>query len=99
MGMKEDIYGKNLEETAKLRRGCKDTQITDIKCLNNLDNNDGVVTHLLPNILDYKVKCAIGSIAMNKASGGNGIPVELLKILKVDAHFSCREGYTLNSSS
>ena len=46
MGMKEDIYGKNLEETAKLRRGCKDTQITDIKCLNNLDNNDGVVWSL-----------------------------------------------------
>ena len=43
MGMKENINGKNLAEADKLRRGVKDTQITDMKCPNNLDDNDGVV--------------------------------------------------------
>ena len=69
------------------------------KDLHDPDNHDGIITHLEPDILECEVKWALGFITMNKASGGNGIPVELLKILKVDAHFSCREGYTLNSSS
>ena len=55
------------------------------KGLNDPDNHDGVLTHLEPDILECEVKCALGSIIMNKASGGNGIPVELLKILKYDA--------------
>ena len=49
------------------------------------DNHDGVITHLEPNILDGEVKWALGSITMNKASGGDGIPVELFQILKDDA--------------
>ena len=49
------------------------------------DNDDGVITHLEPDILEGKVKWALGSIAMNKASGGNGIPVELFRILNDDA--------------
>jgi len=47
------------------------------------DNHDGVITHLEPDILEYKVKWALGSITTNKASGGDGIPVELFQILKM----------------
>ena len=53
--------------------------------LNDSDNHDGVITHLKSDILDCKVKWALGSITMNKASGGDGIPVELFQILKDDA--------------
>ena len=49
------------------------------------DNYDGVITHLEPDILECEVKWALGSITMNKASGGDGISVELLHILKDDA--------------
>ena len=49
------------------------------------DNHNGVITHLEPDILECKVKWALGSITMNKASGGDGIPVELFQILKDDA--------------
>ena len=54
------------------------------KDLNNIDNCDGVVAHLEPDILDCKVKWTLGSITTNKASGGDGIPVELFQILKDD---------------
>ena len=49
------------------------------------DNHDGVITHLEPDILDCEVKWALGSITTNKASGGDGIPVELFQILKDDS--------------
>ena len=52
------------------------------KDLHDPDNHDGVITHLEPDILECEVKWAIGSITMNKASGGDGIPVELFQILK-----------------
>ena len=55
------------------------------KSLHDPDNHDGVITHLEPDILECKVKWALGSISMNKASGGDGIPVELFQILKDDA--------------
>ena len=55
------------------------------KDLNDPDNHDGVITHLEPDILECKLKWALGSIPMNKASGGDGIPVELFQILKNDA--------------
>ena len=48
------------------------------------DNHDGVITHVEPDILESEVKWALGSITMNKASGGDGIPVELFQILKDD---------------
>ena len=51
----------------------------------DLHNPDGVITHLEPDILECEVKWALGSITMNKASGGDGIPVELFQILKDDA--------------
>ena len=65
------------------------------KCLNDPDNHDGVITHLEPDILECEVKWALGSIAINKASGGYGIPVELFQILKDDAlkvlHSICQQ--------
>ena len=54
------------------------------KDLHDPDNHDGVITNLEPDILDCKVKWALGSITMNKAGGGDGIPVELFQILKDD---------------
>ena len=65
------------------------------KDLHDPDNHDGVITHLEPDILEYEVKWALGSITMNKASGGDGIPVELFQILKDDAvkvlHSTCQQ--------
>ena len=53
--------------------------------LNDPDNHGGVVTHLEPDILEWEIKWALGSITTNKASGGDGIPIELFRILKDDA--------------
>ena len=65
------------------------------KDLHNPDNHDGVINHLEPDILECEVKWALESITMNKASGGNGIPVELFQILKDDAvkvlHSICQQ--------
>ena len=55
------------------------------KDLHNPDNHDGLITHLEPDILECKVKLALGTITTNKASGGEGISVELFQILKDDA--------------
>ena len=55
------------------------------KYLHNPDNHDSVITDLEPDILEYEVKCALGSIIMNKARGGDGIPAMLFKNLKDDA--------------
>ena len=55
------------------------------KHLNDTDNHDGMMTHLEPDILECELKWALGSITMNKASGGDGIPVELFQTLKDDA--------------
>ena len=55
------------------------------KDLHDPDNHDGVITHLEPDILECEVKQALGSITMNKVSGGDGIPAELFQILKDDA--------------
>ena len=65
------------------------------KGLHNPDNHDGMITHLEPDILECEVKWALGSITMNKASGGDGIPVGLFQILKDDAvkvlHSICQQ--------
>ena len=65
------------------------------KDLNYPDNHDGVITHLEPDILECEVKWALGSITTNKASGVDGIPVELFHILKDDAvkvlHSICQQ--------
>ena len=65
------------------------------KDLHDQDNHDGVITHLEPNILECEVKWALGSITTNKASGGDGIPIEQFQILKDDAvkvlHSVCQQ--------
>ena len=65
------------------------------KDLHDPDNHDGVITHLEPDNLECEVKWALESITMNKASGGDGIPVELLQILKDNAvkvlHSICQQ--------
>ena len=65
------------------------------KDLNDPDNHDSVIIHLEPDILECKVKWALGSITMNKALGGDGIPAELLKVLKDGAvkvlHSICQQ--------
>ena len=68
-----------------LRKGGKNTQNYTKKDLHDPDNHDGVITHLEPDILECEVKWPLGSITMNKDSGGVGIPVELFQILKDDA--------------
>ena len=74
------------EKQKILRRGGKNTQKNCIKkTLHDPDNHDSVITHLEPDILECEVKWALESITTNKASGGDGIPVELFKILKDDA--------------
>ena len=77
-----------------LKRGFKNTQ-NYTKRSHDPDNHDGVITHLKPDILECEVKRALGSITKNKASGGDGIPVEPFQILKDDAvkvlHSICQQ--------
>ena len=77
------------------KRWQKHTEELYKKDLHNSDNYDGVITHLEPDILECEVKWALGSITTNKASGGDGIPVELFQILKDDAvkvlHSICQQ--------
>ena len=75
--------------------GGKNTEVLYKKDLHDPDNHDGVITHLEPDILECEVKWALGSITMNKASRGDGIPIELFQILKDDAvkvlHSICQQ--------
>ena len=85
MGSIKDRNGMDLTEAEDIKKGGKNTQKNYTKKdLHDPDNHDGVITHLEPDILEYKVKWTLGSIIMNKASGGDGIPVELFQILKDD---------------
>ena len=65
------------------------------KDLNDPENHDGVITHLKPDIMESKVRQALGSITTNKASGGDGIPADLFHVLKDDAftvlHSTCQQ--------
>ena len=86
MGSIKDTNGMDLTEAEVLRRGGKNTQKNGTKKdLPDPDNHDGVITHIEPDILECEVKWALESITTNKASGGDGIPVELFQILKDDA--------------
>ena len=80
----KDIKKRWQKYTEELYKKCHDP-----------DNHDGVITHLEPDILECEVKWALGRITMNKASGGDGIPVELFQILKDDAvkvlHSICQQ--------
>ena len=72
----------DLTEAEDIRKKWQEYTELYNKCFNDPDNSDGVLAHLEPDILEREVKRALGSIAMNKASGGDEIPVELLQILK-----------------
>ena len=85
MGSIKDRNGRDLTKKKILRRGGKNTQKNHTKNLHDPDNYDGVITHLEPDILECEVKWTLGNITRNKASGGDGIPVELFQILKDDA--------------
>ena len=86
MGLIKDRNGMNLTEAEDInKRWQEHTEELYKKAFNDLDNHDGVVTHLEPDILECEVKWALGSITMNKASGADGILVELFQILKDDA--------------
>ena len=84
MGSIKDRNGVDLTEAEDIKRWQEYTE-EQKKDLQDSDNHNGVITHLEPDILDCEVKWALRSITMNKASGGDGIPVELFQILKDDA--------------
>ena len=82
----KDRNGIDLTEAKDIKKRWQDyTEKLYKKDLHDPDNYDGVITHLEPDILKCEVKWALGSITTNKASGGDGIPVELFEILKDDA--------------
>ena len=86
MGTIKDINGMNLTETEDIKNRWQEyTEELYKKDLHDPDNHDGVITHLKLDILECEVKWALGSITTNKASGADGVPVELFQILKDDA--------------
>ena len=96
MGSTKDRNGRDRAEAEDINKRWQEyTEELCKKDLHDPDNHDGVITHLEPDILECEVKWALGSITMNKASGGDGILVELFQILKDDAvkelHSKCQE--------
>ena len=81
----KDRNGMDLTEAEDIKRWQEYTELEKKKDLHSPENHDGVITHLEPDILECEVKWVLGSITMNKGSGGDGIPVELFQILKDDA--------------
>ena len=96
MGSIKDRNSMDLTEAEDIKKRWQEyTEQLYKKDLHDLDNHNGVITHEEPDILECEVKWALGSITMNKASGGDGIPVELFQILKDDAvkvlHSVCQQ--------
>ena len=86
MGTIKDRNGIDLTEAEDIKKTWQEyTEELYKKDLHDPDNHDGVITDLEPDILECEVKWALGSITKNRASGGDGIPVELFQILKDDA--------------
>ena len=82
----QDRNGKDLIEADEIKKRWKEyTEELYKKDLNDPDNHDSMITHLKAEILECEVKWTLGSITVNKASGGDGLPVELFQILKDDA--------------
>ena len=77
MGSIKDKNGMDLTEAEDIKKRWQEYTELYKKDLHDQDNHDGVITHLEPDILECEVKCALGSITMNKAGVGDGIPVEL----------------------
>ena len=96
MGSIKDRNCRDLTEAEDIKKRWQEyTEERYKKYLHDTDNHDGVITQLEPDILECEVKWALGSITMNKASGGDGIPFELFQILKDDAvkvlHSICQQ--------
>ena len=92
----KDRNGTDLTEAEGIKKRWQEyTEELYKKELHDPDNHDGMITHLEPDILECEVRWALGSITTNKASGGDGIPVELFQILKDDAvkvlHSICQQ--------
>ena len=85
MGTIKDRNGMDLTEAEDMKKRWQEYTELYKKDLHDPDNHHGVITHLEPDILEYEVKWALGSITTNKASGDDGIAAELFKILKDDA--------------
>ena len=91
------MYGMDLMEAEDIKKRWQEytEELYQKKNLHDSDNHDGVITHLEPDILEYKVNWVFGRITTNKASGGDGIPVELFQILTDDAfkvlHTTCQQ--------
>ena len=95
-GHKKHRNGTDITESEDIKKRWQEyTEELYKKDLHDPDNHNGVITHLEPDILECEVKWALGSITMKKASGGDGIPVELSQILKDDAvkllHLKCQQ--------
>ena len=96
MGSIKDRNGMDITEAEDTKKRWQEyTEELYRKDLNDPDNHEGVISHPEPDILECEVKWALGSITTNKASGGDGIPVELFQILKDDAlkvlHSICQQ--------
>ena len=96
MGSIKDRNGMDLTEAEDIKERWQEyTEELYKKDLHDPDNHNGVITHLEPDILEFKVKWALGSITINKVSGGDGISTELFQILKYDAmkvlHSICQQ--------
>ena len=96
MGSIKDRNGRDLTEAEDIKKRWQEyTEELYKKDLHNPGNHNGMITHLEPDILECEVKWALGSITTNKASGGDGISVELFQILKDDAvkvlHSICQQ--------
>ena len=96
MGSIKYRNGMGLTEAEDIKKRWQEyTEDLYKKDIHDPDNQEGVIIHLEPDILEYEVKWALGSISINKASGGDGIPVVLLQILKDDAmkvlHSLCQQ--------
>ena len=96
MGTIKDRNGMDLTEAENIKKRWQEyTEELYKKDLHDKDNHDGVITHLEPDILESEVRWALGSVTTNKASGGDGIPVELFQVPKGDAvqvlHSVCQQ--------
>ena len=97
IGTIKDRNGMDLTEADDIKKRWQEytEELHKKRIFNDLDNHNGVITHLEPDTLECEVRWALGSITMNKASGGDGIPVDLFQILKYDAvkvlHSICQQ--------
>ena len=96
MGTIKGRNGRDLKEAEDIKKRWQEyTEEIYKKDLHDPDNHDDVITHLEPDILECRVKWALASITMNKASGGDGIPVEVFQFIKDDAvkvlHSICQQ--------